>query len=112
MGIAAKTPDLAMLTSANVGAINFNGSTSYIEYTNNAFGNFGSALTISFWIKPEYLSTVIFPVIIGVPTGGSNTGTQFITLRSMTHPHMVSLLTLKEVVIQVLTSQCWVTTQT
>jgi hypothetical protein len=81
MGIAAKTPDLAMLTSANVGAINFNGSTSYIEYTNNAFGNFGSALTISFWIKPEYLSTVFFPVIIGVPTGGSNTGTQFITLR-------------------------------
>jgi hypothetical protein len=65
MGIAAKTPDLALLedNEITVDAIDFNGTSSYVEYPNNLFGGWGwstsgmvtseeKGITVSLWIKP------------------------------------------------------------
>lgn len=61
MGIAAKSPDVALLgeNEINVDAISFNGTSSYIEYANHLFRDVDlrydqdQAMTISFWIKPD-----------------------------------------------------------
>lgn len=58
MGIAAKTPDLALLgeNEITVDAIDFNGTSSYIQYSNQGWTydvDPGDDMTISFWVKPD-----------------------------------------------------------
>ena len=65
MGIAAKTPDLALITPVEylVDAIDFNGTNSDIIYANNLFsdidldyeatGTHTKSMTMSLWIKPD-----------------------------------------------------------
>lgn len=78
MGIAAKTPDLAMLTpqEITVSAVEFNASTDYIQYSNNFFRdtdlryNQTGALTLSLWFRWEQLyDAVVGPMLISVASG-------------------------------------------
>lgn len=65
MSLILKTPDLAILTPTvySVDAIDFNGTSSYVEYPNNLFGGWGwstsgmvtseeKGITVSMWVKP------------------------------------------------------------
>ena len=63
MSLILKSPDLALLgeNEIDVDAISFNGTSSYIQYTNNFFRDtdmryteVGNAFTLSFWIKPVF----------------------------------------------------------
>ncbi len=83
MGLATKIADLQLQAGASFIApgVSFNGTTSHIRYANDFVGGFTDQLAISFWCKPIGTPSVNFPVIIGSPDGGGDTGEVFITLR-------------------------------
>ena len=63
--------DAGILLAYETKAINFNSSTSLVRYANDFVGGYGTQFAISFWIKPVYQSSVLFPIIIGSPQGGT-----------------------------------------
>jgi hypothetical protein len=72
MSLILKSPDVALLgeNEIDVDAISFNGSSSYIQYTNNFFRDtdlryteVGNAFTLSFWIKPTLTNNGTFRII-------------------------------------------------
>ena len=58
-------PNITASADPPIAAINFNGSTSFIQYANNFVSGFSSQFAMSFWVKPTYQSSVFFPIFIG-----------------------------------------------
>jgi len=79
MGIITKSPDLPLLggpPEITVDAIEFNGTSSYINYTNNFFydvdlvyepvGTHTKSFTLSFWVKPHITAALSYQNILTV----------------------------------------------
>ena len=86
MSLILKTPDLALLgdNEIDVDAINFNGTSGYIQYSGQGWTSEvgeNNDITVSFWVKPN-IGANEFDMIISSGAGTSSTFGQYVAIQS------------------------------
>ena len=86
MSLALKAPDLKVFGDNEIGvdAINFNGTSSYIDYSGNGWTyevGENNDITVSFWVKPN-IGANQFDMIISSGPATSSTFSQYVAIES------------------------------